>query len=160
MSAFQPASSHVIACSYGAAEGAATDTTSTSSYLDQGSALLEKYAPAIKTLLFDEDPRISYEKKKRELENYIASYKLSKPGITRNLIASKIRNLQAELPGIKAQIGELETAEATKQASKIAGIALIVGGVATVLLVGNYFFAKAGTERARRQQILAGRAEV
>lgn len=149
MRRFEPAASCDLAACYG--DAAAGSSTGSQSYLDQGSALLEQYAPALKTLLFDEDPRIEYGKKKKELDNYVASYKLTTNNFTRNAYAQKIQTLQAELAGLKLQIEEQDSAERTKQFGKVAGIAFVVGGIVTVLLVGNLFLAKARVESEKAE---------
>ncbi len=155
MRRFEPAAACDLSSCYGEA---ASSGSGSQSYLDQGSALLEQYAPALKTLLFDEDPRIEYAKKKKELDNYVASYKLATNNFTRNAYAKNIQTLQAELAGLQLQIDEQDTAERTKQFGKVAGIAFVVSGIVGVLLVGNYFIAKtrvesekAETERWRRR---------
>jgi len=143
MSTFKPCTATDLSSAYGAADEGG-------GMLAQGSSLLEQYAPALKTLLFDEDPRTAYAKKSAELAGYVASYKVATSSYTKGIFAKKIQDLQAELVGLSRQIDDLKSSEQTKQIGKVLGIGLIVGGIVTVLLVGNVFREKAITERWKR----------
>ena len=145
---FHPSSPEIVHVSYGA-----TSEDKTSSYLDMAS----QYAPVLKTLLFDEDPRIEYAKKSKELSSSIASYKKMGAGFAKNALASKIRSLQAEVAGLADQAEMLKTSESLTVAGKATGLGLLVAGVGVTLLVGYLFYEKAATERARRHQITSGR---
>ena len=148
---FIPSSYGTVQSVYGAADSG-TASSGSKSYLD----MAEQYAPVIKSLLFDEDPRIAYEKKNKELASAIASYK-SASGVAKNALASKIRDLQAEIHGLSSQVESLSTAETTAQAGKVAGVGVLVTGIAVLSLVGYLFYEKAATERARRHQIMSGK---
>ncbi len=149
MSKFQPASSRVISSVYGDAE-------STSSTADDIKAaapnMLDQYTPFLKNLLFSGDPRVEYDKKQKELVNYMASYKAATNSLSKNIFAKKINDLQAEIAGLSRQIETDDTAAAATQLGKIAGIVLIGGTVLSVLLIGNYFREKAATERWTRSR--------
>jgi hypothetical protein len=144
-----------IPSSYGTIQsvyGAADSSSGSKSYLE----MAEQYTPLLKSLLFDEDPRIAYEKKNKELAAAIASYK-SSSGVAKNALASKIRDLQAEIHGLSAQAESLSTAETTAQAGKVAGVGILGTGIVVLSLVGYLFYEKAATERARRHQIVSGK---
>jgi hypothetical protein len=146
MSTFKPCNRADVVSAYGA-YGAAEEEPS---MLTQGSSILEQYAPALKTLLFDEDPRTAYAKKESELNGYIASYKATTSSLSKSIFGKRITELRAELSGLSRQIADLKTAETTKQVGKVLGIALIGGGLVVALLVGNLFREKAITERYKR----------
>lgn len=151
---FHPSSPEIVHVSYGASSDAASGSgDKASSYLDMAS----QYAPILKTFLFDEDPRIEYEKKSKELASSIAAYKKTGAGFAKNALASKIRSLQAEVSGLADQAETLRTSETLVVAGKATALGLLVAGVGVTLLVGYLFYEKAATERARRHQIASGR---
>lgn len=115
----------------------------------------QQYVPLLKTLLFDEDPRIAYEKKSRELETAIAQYKASAAGFVKNALATRIKTLQAEVKGLAAQAAAITESEGLTKIGKQSGVAILVVGIGIASLVGYLLFEKAATERARRRQILS-----
>ena len=148
---FTPAAYGTVLSVYG--EAAPSATEGSSSYLDMAS----QYTPLIKSLLFDEDPRIAYAKKSQELQSAIASYKVATSTIAKNALTSKIRSLQAELQGLSAQSENLSTSEALSTAGKATAVGLLVAGIGAVSLVGYFLYQKAATEKAKQRQIASGR---
>lgn len=148
--------SNFVACSLGDIQsvyGASTeDVVDVAETKVADPSFLDQYAPFLKNLLFDEDPRISYDKKQKELANYMASYKAATNSLSKNIFAKKINDLQAEIAGLSRQIESNDKAEAATQLGKIAGIVLIGGTVLSVLFIGNYYREKAATERWTRSR--------
>ena len=142
--------SNFVACSLGDIQSVYGDTVSDAEAAAPD--MLDKYTPFLKNLLFDEDPRTAYDKKQKELANYMASYKAATNSLSKNIFAKKINDLQAEIAGLSRQIESNDKAEAATQLGKIAGIVLIGGTVLSVLLVGNYYREKAATERWARSR--------
>ena len=146
MPLFIPSNREIVEQVYGAAE--AEEAESTTSTAD----ILAEYAPAVSSLLFSGDPRVKYEKKKASLQNYIRMYERAPNKLLKNLYASKINSLQAEIKALGEQAGEERAAVALTQTGKISGILLLGAGVVTTLMVGNYFYQKSKTEKQLRIQ--------
>lgn len=145
MSTFIPSNTKIVQSVYGA-----TETTGGAESEASVADMLAEYAPVASSFLFGGDPRIKYEKKKASLQNYIRMYENAPNKLLKNLYASKIRSLQAEIKALGEQAGEERAAVALTQTGKISGILLVGAGIVTTLMVGNYFYQKSKTEKQQR----------
>lgn len=96
-----------------------------------------EYVSVARDLLFGEDPRVEYEKKKAQLASYRDLYNRTSNRVLKAFYANRINTLTAELDALGELVGEERGSYFTTQAAKIGVVVLTAAGAVALFALAK-----------------------